>query len=363
MASELPRREFRKADFLFDGFPYDSAWVASALDRRDSRMFVDNPSSPAVALLCYRDGVSFIAGEPDPSAARSLIHTATELSDDPPRLSWISLPSDPWTDIFRSEFGYTFYVFKRVSFTFDPSKAPRLRQWERAAPDGLVLQRIDLALARRIASELDPSFGLCWPSPEEFVEKSLGFCLTKGDSIVSIAWSAFQPGTRMLPAVSTAPPFRGRGFAPLTCAPLIRHCLENNIEPEWSAALVNHASLSVARKLGFSRELIHHWAQYCPFNLARRAVSIDPETLDGYVGDYEAAQRRFVIGRKGPTLFFYEQLPGGRLPEQELAPEAPDRFFMRAADVQLTFNRDQNGRVNAFILRAAGKDHLIRRST
>jgi len=360
MAVEVRRTEFAKASSLFEGFPYDRSWLTAALASADSRMFVDDPSSPGVALLCYRDGLCLIAGEPNAETALDIIRAATESSSDPPRFSWVSLPSDEWADVFRSAFGCRFYVFQRVSLTFERTNTPLLRQPTKA-PDGFTLSRIDLALARRITEEIDRSFGLLWPSPEEFVEKSLGFCLTEDDTIVTVAYSAFEPKERMCLSVATVPDHRGRGFAAMTCAPLVRRCLENDVEPEWGASLNNRASLSVARKLGFANEVLHHWAQRCPFNADRRAVEMPPSALEEYVGEYRGGERMLVISRKGALLFFHEELPRPRLPEQELAADAHDSFFMRALDAQLLFKRGESGNVSSFVLHIAGRQHMIER--
>jgi predicted GNAT family acetyltransferase len=49
--------------------------------------------------------------------------------------------------------------------------------------------------------------------------------------------------------IFTHGPHRQKGLATCTSAALIAHCLDNNIDPHWSAA--NAVSAGLAQKLGY----------------------------------------------------------------------------------------------------------------
>lgn len=51
--------------------------------------------------------------------------------------------------------------------------------------------------------------------------------------------------------IETAEEYRRKGFALLTCAAFIEHCLSHNLEPNWSCYHFNPDSQALAKKLGF----------------------------------------------------------------------------------------------------------------
>lgn len=82
------------------------------------------------------------------------------------------------------------------------------------------------------------------------------------------------------------------------------------------------------------------------------AIKIDPKILDAYVGQYEL-NPNFIITmtREGDSLMAQ---PTGQ-PKFELFPESETRFFMKIADVQFTFVKDDKGAVTHLILHQGGE--------
>ncbi|HJK98164.1 MAG TPA: DUF3471 domain-containing protein, partial [Polyangiaceae bacterium LLY-WYZ-14_1] len=85
--------------------------------------------------------------------------------------------------------------------------------------------------------------------------------------------------------------------------------------------------------------------------LARTEVSLDPETLQRYVGD-------FAIN---PNARFTIRLSGGRLeakltgqPFLPIFARGDDVFFYRAVDAELHFERDDAGEIDALVLHQGG---------
>jgi CubicO group peptidase (beta-lactamase class C family) len=78
-----------------------------------------------------------------------------------------------------------------------------------------------------------------------------------------------------------------------------------------------------------------------PLNPVHRVLSMSPEMLDSYVGEYElksGAQLR--VGREHRQLIAHiVGLGSGRI-----YPSAPDQFFARASNAQFSFARDASGR-------------------
>lgn len=79
----------------------------------------------------------------------------------------------------------------------------------------------------------------------------------------------------------------------------------------------------------------------------RSAVEIDPAVYDDYAGDYQVGPDVMTIFRDGDRLWARQS---GQ-PRVELLPESETRFFVRARDAYVTFERDEAGEVNRFIAR------------
>jgi RimJ/RimL family protein N-acetyltransferase len=54
--------------------------------------------------------------------------------------------------------------------------------------------------------------------------------------------------------VSTAEPYRGRGFATIACARLIEMCEKQGYKTWWDCAKQNLPSVRLAKKLGYQGE-------------------------------------------------------------------------------------------------------------
>ncbi len=85
----------------------------------------------------------------------------------------------------------------------------------------------------------------------------------------------------------------------------------------------------------------------------RRAVALDPKTLDAYAGQYQLA----------PTFIITVTNENGKLMAQatgqekfELFAESETKFFLKAVDAQVTFVKDAGGRITQMILHQNGRD-------
>jgi len=80
----------------------------------------------------------------------------------------------------------------------------------------------------------------------------------------------------------------------------------------------------------------------------RKAVAIDPATLDRYVGSYEFAPGKVaVVTRNGDALTW----KGGLRPPVTLMPLGGDRFFGRESEAEMLFSADDAGKVASVTLR------------
>lgn len=87
-------------------------------------------------------------------------------------------------------------------------------------------------------------------------------------------------------------------------------------------------------------------------------IPVDAKILEQYVGRYELA----------PGVMFDVQLKDGQLqiqitgqPRFPVFPQAEDKFFYKVVEAQLTFKKDDSGKVTSLILHQGGVDQTARR--
>jgi CubicO group peptidase (beta-lactamase class C family) len=90
-----------------------------------------------------------------------------------------------------------------------------------------------------------------------------------------------------------------------------------------------------------------------PETAERKAVKINPDLYDLYVGRYQLAPAFFVdVTREGDRLM----VQATNQPKFEVFPESESKFFLKVVDAQITFKKDEKGKVNEFILHQGGTD-------
>ncbi len=246
----------------FADFPYDREWIDAGLARRRGQLLVDDSTSPMVTIFDPgpgSGGVSFITGNVQCDGVAGVVdrYLAHSSSTESPYLA-LSLPSEAWATRILSDFD-RFSALPRVTYRFGDARLDDMQSWQSRVHDGFQMRQIDRDLASRIDAEIDPDFKEFWTTPEEFVANSAGYCLMQGPQMVSVAYSALPIADRVTIAVATHPEFRGRGFSPLVCSPLVKYCLAHTIEPVYTTDESNAAARSVAVKLGFTDPVHHFW--------------------------------------------------------------------------------------------------------
>jgi RimJ/RimL family protein N-acetyltransferase len=103
---------------------------------------------------------------------------------------------------------------------------------------------VDLAAAREVSDELRQELTLALLRSEvasTIVDgKPVSFCYV--GALTETLWDM---------AIETLEPYRGRGYAGLAAAHLIRHMYRKRKQPVWATGETNTASLRVAKKLRF----------------------------------------------------------------------------------------------------------------
>jgi CubicO group peptidase (beta-lactamase class C family) len=97
-----------------------------------------------------------------------------------------------------------------------------------------------------------------------------------------------------------------------------------------------------------------------PYKLpgARKVAKVDPAVFDAYVGRYEIApDDDLTITREGDRLMARPK--GKRM--LEIFPESATEFFLKVADVQLTFVKDDRGKATHVVIHQGGHEVKAKR--
>lgn len=86
----------------------------------------------------------------------------------------------------------------------------------------------------------------------------------------------------------------------------------------------------------------------------KKAITLKPEVLDKYVGEYQlnGRKRKIAVTREGDKLLMQVTGQG----KAQIFPESESNFFMKEAPVQITFKIDESGEVTGLIVHQGGKD-------
>ena len=90
-----------------------------------------------------------------------------------------------------------------------------------------------------------------------------------------------------------------------------------------------------------------------PVRVAHTEITLAPQLLDRYVGDYELAPAfHIVVTREGSALFG-EPTGQGKV---QLFAEKEDTFFLKVVDAQIVFTKDSSGNVTGMVLKQNGQE-------
>ena len=238
---------------LFENHRRKRILIDGILDGYHGAAFADSLTDPQVAQLMLSPYTLF-GGDPNHPLARELMHNLPKQTR-----AWIVPETDVWQSLVLSEHGVHLETRQRIDFSCEVLNINHLREVKTHAPQEFAVKPVDLGLTQRIMSKTDRD-GLgpqivSFTSPQDFVQRGIGFCATLRNRIVCIALSFTRSHTGIDIQIYTHPRFRRRGLATSVAATLMIHCLENDIEPHWSAATPISATL--AEKLGYVQEVAY----------------------------------------------------------------------------------------------------------
>lgn len=245
------------------------------------RVLVDNIDEPRSVYMDTPEG-SFVAGYVgNPEFIASLRAKTPYLID-------LRIHPDDW-EPFIGEIIRTKVVGKHLRgyYTFHERRLPN---WRSRIPASHKLKRVDedtLGSNLRNIGQVTGRIDSNWCSIPKFLENGFGFCIIRGDSIISLCLSDCVIGDSCEIGVWTAPTYRGRGFATLVVAGTVEYCLSKGfMNIGWHCLDTNIGSKRVAEKVGF-----HRTKEYYAFSTelpAGNATDFDRETWIRWAEYYES---------------------------------------------------------------------------
>lgn len=88
--------------------------------------------------------------------------------------------------------------------------------------------------------------------------------------------------------------------------------------------------------------------------VSRQVADVDPKIYNAYVGQYELAQNFIITITKEENRLFAQVTGQAKV---EIFPESETKFFYKVVDAQITFVKDDKGKVTELILYQNGEHH------
>jgi CubicO group peptidase (beta-lactamase class C family) len=87
--------------------------------------------------------------------------------------------------------------------------------------------------------------------------------------------------------------------------------------------------------------------------VVRTEIKVDPASLDRFVGEYQLAPTFSIVVTRENDALWAQATGQSKLP---IFAEAPERFFYKAVDAQISFTLDSTGKVTGLTLHQGGRD-------
>ena len=131
-----------------------------------------------------------------------------------------------------------------------------------SVPEGCELRPIDATWFERCRYR--DHYAAFFGSVERTLAQGFGFCLVKGEALLAEAFAGAAALGMIEIGTITSEPYRGRGYATLCCAQLIRECEARGYRTYWCCAKDNLASAGLARRMGYQTERAYRFVAWDP---------------------------------------------------------------------------------------------------
>ncbi len=236
------------------------------------RIYVDNYTSPSSFYIVHPYGMSLLFGnceneEFNHQLTKYLINSESQRD----QVEWMQVYPADWSSHLsvllerqRSQPSKDKEILAitnrlpieeqtRVNFKFNSDKFGVFKAQNRLGQ--LEIFRTGEAEFNDMPGTVVPKF--FWRDVTQFLREGIGFSLRYNGELACTAFASFIEKGQLELGIETAPQYRGKGFAGLTCVALIDYCLAHKLEPIWSCRKENTGSFQLAQKLGFEPVRFH----------------------------------------------------------------------------------------------------------
>jgi RimJ/RimL family protein N-acetyltransferase len=188
-------------------------------------------------------GTLFLGGQP----TASLVHELVEELRDEQDVALAVWPDHPYGRLLPPSPDYDDWELEFTDRPFGADLGPYL-----AVPKGCELRLIDETWFERCRYR--DHYAAYFGSAERTLAKGFGFCLVRGEELLSEAFAADAALGMIEIGTITGEPYRRRGYGTVTCAHLLQECEARGYGTYWNCSKENESSAALARRLGYQTE-------------------------------------------------------------------------------------------------------------
>lgn len=176
--------------------------------------------------------------------------TAYRLMKELPPGCFIMPAPEEWMKLAGNIHGERLRKTRRYSFSGSELDKVYLTELLKSCQELMRPEPIDHQAAQiMLGDELHHHHFANFESIEHFLDTGFGYCIGEKDRIITACTSTLVARRKVEVSITTSPGDRGNGYATLTAARFLVHCLENDWYPNWDAG--NLVSVRLAKKLGY----------------------------------------------------------------------------------------------------------------
>jgi RimJ/RimL family protein N-acetyltransferase len=146
-------------------------------------------------------------------------------------------------------FGQRLEPVRRFSYSAQGLSWESLGRLAERSKYGSEIARMDLPFITRAWNRTDGIELSEFESPQDFLERGIGYHLSRGKKFIGGAYSSLVSSRGIEVSIFVRPDYRGQGIATVLACRLLQWCLEHHVAPHWDAA--NEESCKLAEKLGY----------------------------------------------------------------------------------------------------------------
>ncbi|MEH6943244.1 GNAT family N-acetyltransferase [Bacillus sp. JJ722] len=263
MIYKLDKKDYQKIRSLLQTPEQQNDLTLNAIINGTNRgtIYVDNVETPRTALIDVIGVISIFIGD---ATNKKFIDYLREFIENQLKIDtyescggtyFIALVKDEkWEKVVEKAISHREYEPDyEYYYQFNQEKFNYLKSSYKSLIDGYSIKKIDADIINNDRDNILFDV-LCefWYSIDDYLTHGLGYCVMKGDKIVSACLSCCVNRKDHEISIETYDEDEmNKGLATLACAAYLENCMKDGIIPHWSTMETNEESKRLGKKLGF----------------------------------------------------------------------------------------------------------------